>query len=130
ADAEYDGKPDGAPKRIPAAYPIPKLKHVLRIDTELGHGLGIGREGHEMLGHGFGSGAAVEQPLPCCMRIRHGPLCSECLGRNEEQGSCRVYFFKGFSDMRTVYVGDEMDIQMVLVGLQCFGHHHRTEVGA
>src|SRR5690606_10969011 len=48
ADAEYDGKPDGAPNRIPAPYPIPNLKHVLRIDADLAYRFGIGREGHEM----------------------------------------------------------------------------------
>src|SRR5690606_33604906 len=130
ADAEYNGKPDGTPKRIPAAYPIPEFEHVLRIDTELAYRFGVGRERHEMLGHGFRGSTAVEQPLPCSMRIGHGFLRGERLGSNEEQGSCRVYFFKRFCDMRTVYVGDEMDIQMVLVGLQRLRNHHWPQIGA
>src|SRR5690606_28882604 len=59
-DAEYNGKSDSTPQRIPAAYPIPKLEHILRIDTKVGNGFSIGGEGYEMFGHGLGRRAAVE----------------------------------------------------------------------
>src|SRR3546814_19523610 len=45
ADAEHNGEADGTPQRIATAYPIPEFEHVLRIDTELGHCLGLGEIG-------------------------------------------------------------------------------------
>lgn len=52
SDEEGDGHADGAPQGVPAADPIPKLKHVvLRVDAKLAHLHLVGGQGDEMLGH-------------------------------------------------------------------------------
>ena len=52
-DGEHRRKADGRVHRVTSADPIPEPEHVGRIDAERGHLFGIGRDGDEMLRHGF-----------------------------------------------------------------------------
>lgn len=49
SDVEGDREADGGPERVAASDPIPELEHVGGIDAELSHGLGVCRQGNEVL---------------------------------------------------------------------------------
>ncbi len=44
------GEADGRPEGEPSSHPIPEDEHIVRMDTEGGHRLRVGGNGHEMTG--------------------------------------------------------------------------------
>src|SRR5690606_33778176 len=51
SNRQGNGKSNSRPKRISSTYPIPKLKHIARVDTELRNTFLIGAEWRKVLGN-------------------------------------------------------------------------------
>ena len=69
SNRQHRRKADGRIHRVASADPVPEAEHVGRINAERGHLLGIGRNRHEMFGHGLGVAAkSVEQPVARALR--------------------------------------------------------------
>ena len=49
-DREHRREPDRRVHRVAAAHPLPEAEHVVGVDPELRHALGVGRDGDEVLG--------------------------------------------------------------------------------
>ena len=52
ADGDHRRQSDRRVHRVAAADPVPEPEHVGGVDAELGHFLGVGRDGHKMPGDG------------------------------------------------------------------------------
>ncbi len=128
-DRQGDRHADGGPGGVTAADPVPELKHVGGVDTELGHGLTVGGEGCEVLGNvGLVTGMPQE-PVAGAQCVGHGLLSGEGLGGHQEQGGFRIDLLQGLGDVGAVDVGDKVHLQVILVGAQGFGDHDGTEIG-
>ena len=53
ADGKHGGETDGGVHRVAPAHPVPEAEHIRCVDSELGHFLGVSRNGHEMPRNGF-----------------------------------------------------------------------------
>ena len=53
ADGQHRGKADGRIHRVTPADPVPESEHVGGVNAELRHFRGVGRNSHEMPGHGL-----------------------------------------------------------------------------
>lgn len=51
SNGKTDAKADRRPERVAAAHPVPKSKHVCRIDAELRHFGGVCAKRHEVFGY-------------------------------------------------------------------------------
>src|SRR5690606_17508040 len=100
---------DGAPQGVAPPYPIPEFEHIGGVDTERAHRAGVSGYGHEMLSDGIRRCTTVEQPLLGGLGVGHRFLGGKSLGRNEEQRGFGVDTLERLGDVRTVYVGDEVD---------------------
>ena len=54
ADGDHGGEADGGVHGVAAADPVPEAEHVGGVDAELGDGFGVGGDGDEVAGDGFG----------------------------------------------------------------------------
>ena len=134
SDGDHERKADGRVVRVAAADPVPEHEHVVGVDPELGHGLGVGRHGDEVLGHGVVAGLvaqALEEPVPGGRRVGQRLERGERLGADDEQRGGRVEVVGGGVEVDRVDVGDEAarEAGHRLVG-QGLGGHGRAEVGA
>ena len=72
-----------------------------------------------------------EEPVARSMRVGHGLLRGEGLGRHDEQRRLRVQRFQRFLHVRAVDVGNEMHLEpRMAVGLECLIDHLRPQIGA
>ena len=71
ADGEHRREADGRVHRIAPADPVPEAEHVRRVDAELGHLAGIGRDGDEVPRHGLRivAKAASDQSRAVCALV-------------------------------------------------------------
>ena len=77
AQIKHNRQADGRPQAVAAAHPIPKFKHIGRVDAEFGHGFFIGGHRHKMLGHGRFIVGVFQKPFARGERIGEGFLCGE-----------------------------------------------------
>ena len=62
ANGDHGRKTDGRVHRVAAADPVPEPEHVRRVDAELRHFFGVGRDGDEVPGYGLFVAAAISAP--------------------------------------------------------------------
>lgn len=79
ADVDGNGQTDSRPERVTTSDPVPELKHVFRVNAEIGDLLCVGRERDEVLGDMCLVFCCLKEPVSCSRSIRDGLLCCECL---------------------------------------------------
>ena len=137
-DAERDGKTNGRPQGVTAADPVPEFEHVRGVDTESSDGFGVGGKRHEVLGDGLlVTVESLEHGGLGRFGVGHGLERREGLGSDDEERLFDVHLLEGFGHVGAVDVRNEVDFRrglagnrLVCIGLEGFGGHHRTEVGA
>ena len=132
SDGQHRREADRRVHGIAPADPVPEPEHVGGVDAELGDLRGIGRNRHEMLGHGLDVAAeALERPVARALGVGHRLQRREGLGRDDEQRFRRVEVAGRFHEIGAVDVGNEPERQgAVAVMLERLVGHHRPEVGA
>lgn len=105
---EPDGKryaeTDRAPKGVTSANPVPKFKHIVRIDTKLLDVFAIRRERHEMFRNGGLISGFFHKPAFRCFPVRHRLLGRERLRSDDEKRRFRIQILERFGNVRAVYV--------------------------
>jgi len=124
SDMNSNAQANGRPNRVTASNPALESKHVLGVDSELGHFAFVGGKGNKVLG---------DIPISICLLEEPGlsTVCiSGCLGRceglggNEEEGSLWVGTAESFSHVCTINVGDKVESLLpVSVELESFRDH-------
>ena len=134
ADGHHEREADGRVVGVAAADPVPELEHVVGVDAELGHALGVGGHRHEVLGHGVvarGVAQPGQQPVPgrggVGQRLQRG----ERLGADDEERRLGVEVVGGGVEVDRVDVRHEAagQARLGVVG-QGEGGHGRAEVRA
>src|SRR5207244_7001318 len=90
SDEARDGEANRAPKRVSSADPIPKAKHVSRVDTELRDLGGGGRDGGEVLRDGRLALQSIDQPRARASRVHQRFLRGEGLRCDDEESRLGV----------------------------------------
>lgn len=146
---------DGRPQAVASADPVPKGKHVFDVDAEFGDFGRVGGEGDKVFRDRFGlikERTLIQKPsnelnLKDCLTTTHvlcgleepslgrvgvGDGLDRCkrLGGNNKQRRLRVEPLERLSHVRSVNVGNKVDIEPLLrVVLEGFGHHDGPKVG-
>jgi len=76
-DEKRNGQPDGGPKRVAPAHPVPEFEHVRGVDSECPDGLGVGGHGGEVLRDIALFAGARQEPVPRGMGVCHRLLGGE-----------------------------------------------------
>ena len=130
AHRQRDREADRRPARVAAPDPVPELEDIGGVDAELGHGLAVGGQGHEVARHRPLVAEAVEDPPAGGAGVGHGLLGGEGLRGDDEQGPRRVETARRFDEVGGVDVGDETHVGPVVVRPEGLADHRRAEVGA
>ena len=132
SDRQHRRKADGAVHAVPPADPVPETEHVVGVDAERGHAVGVGRHGDEVFGDGgFVVAEAVQQPRPGGRRVGHGFLGRERLAGDDEQRFLRCEVARRLDEVSPVDVGHEPKRHVaVAVVPQGLVGHHRTQIAA
>jgi hypothetical protein len=131
ADAERDRQANRRPQRIAAADPVPEHEHVLRRDAELGDLLGIGRQRDEVLGDVALVFRVLQEPGARAVRIGHGFLRGEGLGRHQKQRGLGVTRLSASATCEPSTLDTKCKIEIVAtIGPQRLAHHDRPEIRA
>ncbi len=132
ADRQHGRETNGRTHGVAPADPIPKSEHIGRVDAELRHLRGIGRDGDEMSGNGgFLAFQAGQQPVTRGMRVGHGLERGEGLRGNDEQRLRGIETQHRFGEVRAIDIGDEAEGHGALaVVLERFVGHDGAEIGA
>ena len=130
-DRDHGRKPDRRVHRVASAHPVPEAEHVLRVDAELGHLGGVGRDRDEMFCDRLLVAERLEAPLTRALRVGHGLERGESLRRDDEQRLGRIEVARRFDEVGAVDVGDEAhgEIAIAVVAQRLVGHH-RPQVRA
>src|SRR5690606_4373113 len=111
ADRERDGKADRAPHRVAPADPVPELEHVLDVDSEASHRVGVRRDRDEMAGYGVFRSQRVDEPRPCRARVRDRLLRGERLRGDDEERALGIDRLERPPQVSSVDVRDEARIE-------------------
>ena len=132
--AHHQREADGGVVRVATADPVPELEHVVGVDAELRHRLGVGRHRHEVLGHRVVAGRAPQsgqEPVPGRGGVGQRLECRERLGADDEERRLGLEVVRGGVEVDRVDVRHETAGQSRLrvVGQGERGHR-RAEVRA
>ncbi len=132
ADRQHGREADRRVHRVAAADPVPEAEHVLGVDAELRHLLGVGRDGDEVLGDRLLLAAQTgQQPLAGGAGVGHRLQRGEGLRGDHEERLRRVEVARGLGEVGAVDVGDEAEGEVAVAEVaQRLVSHHRAEVGA
>ncbi len=107
ADDDLGNQADGGPDRIAAPDPIPHGEAMIGSDTELVHGLRIGRNGDEVIAGGL-LAERTDNPRSCRVGVGLRLLRDESLGTDNNQGLRRVERARQILELGAVDVGHEV----------------------
>uniref|UniRef100_A0A2D4N154 Uncharacterized protein n=1 Tax=Micrurus spixii TaxID=129469 RepID=A0A2D4N154_9SAUR len=126
---QSNGKANGRPQRVTSTNPIPELKHVCGVNSEVFDFRPIGREGSEMLGHSRRIFSSLKEPFFGSFSICDGFLSGKSLGGNDEEHRLRIQRCQSFGHVSAIDVGYKPDTRASLgIRLQRFGHHEGPQV--
>ena len=104
ADCERDGKPYSRPERVSPAHPIPKCKHVFRIDAKLFYFPRIRREGNKMAGNTGFCPPFGQEPLFCREGVGESLLRGKRFGRYNKECRLGIQFLESLDHMCAINV--------------------------
>ena len=129
-DVDHQRQPDRRVDRVAPADPVPEPEHVGGVDPELGHPLGVGRHGDEVIADGV-LAERVDQPTPRGAGVGQRLDRAERLGGDDEQRRRRIECLQRGVDVGAVDVRHEVGAQARMPeGGQRTRRHRRPEVGA
>lgn len=129
ANVEGNAEANGAPDGVSTADPALEAKHVLAVDSKLGHLSLVGRQGNKVLGNFAFAASLLEEPRLGSVGIGGGLGGGEGLGSNEEEGGFWVRGLEGLGHVSAVNVGNEVEGHVVgTVELEGLGDHDRAAV--
>jgi hypothetical protein len=115
---------NGRPNRVTASNPALESKHVLGVNSKLGHFAFVGGECDEVLGDITLSICLLEEPGLSAVCISGCFGRGESLGGNEEEGSLWVRTTESFCHVCAINVGDKVEgLLAVSVELESFRDH-------
>ncbi len=130
AYGQDDGQTNCRPQGVTTANPVPELKHIGSINTELANRFTVGRQRCKVFGYVLVVASGRQEPVARAVGVGHGFLGGEGFGSDQEQRGFRVHFFQHFGNVRTIDVRHKVHIQVIFVRTQRFSHHERAEVRA
>ena len=83
-----------------------------------------------MLGDELLVACGLEEPVAAGVRVGHGLKGGEGLGCDEEECGLGIAALQDLGSMGAVDVGDEVHLEVVLVGPQGLGDHDRAQIGS
>ncbi len=133
-DGHHQREADGRVVGVATADPVPELEHVVGVDAERGHALGVGGHRHEVLGHGVVARRVAQpgqQPVTGGGGVGQRLEGGERLGADDEECRLRVEVVRGGVEVDRVDVRHEAAGQprLGVVG-QGQGGHGRAQVRA
>ena len=126
---DHRGQANRRIHRIAATDPIPETEHVVGIDAELAHAIGVRRHRHEVLrDRGFIT-QRIHAPDARSVGVGECFLGREGLRANDEQRFGGVEIAGSLNEIAGIDIGYKAHLQVTLrVSAQCLVRHHRPQV--
>mmetsp|Transcript_46688 Transcript_46688/g.77255 ORF Transcript_46688/g.77255 Transcript_46688/m.77255 type:complete len:279 (-) Transcript_46688:211-1047(-) len=130
-DGESDRGTNCRPRAVTTTNPVPKAKHVLRINAERRDCLMVGRQSRKVASNSCGVLEVLEQPRLSCGGVGHCLLRGESLGSNQKQGALRLHKLKYLGDVRRINIRHEVHLQVPFAKwLERLCHHYWPEIAS
>ncbi|EDZ73695.1 hypothetical protein AWRI1631_22720 [Saccharomyces cerevisiae AWRI1631] len=127
ANVQGNRQTNSRPDRVTTTDPTFETKHVFGVNTELGNFGFVSGQSSKMLSNVRWIITCLRQePVLSSVSVSDSFSGSESLGSNQKQSSFWVNNLQGFSNVSTVNVGNEVDIQDTSVVLQSLSDHDWT----
>ena len=127
-DRNRNGKPDSRPQGVTPADEIPELKHIVDVNAEFRHRLGVRRKRDKVVGNRR-LAQRFDQPVATGARVGQRFNRRKGLGRNDKQRFLRVNLPQNFRTRRAVNVGDKIAVDVFRpVFLERRRYHIRPQI--
>ena len=127
-DRNRNGKPDSRPQGVTPADEIPELKHIVDVNAEFRHRLGVRRKRDKVVGNRR-LAQRFDQPVAAGARVGQRFNRRKGLGRDDKQRFLRVNLPQNFRTRRAVNVGDKIAVDVFRpVFLERRRYHIRPQI--